>query len=87
MIQLLPVSFQYYINADYIVILLSLISASPGYWLLFCRNLSYYYRRNIWNWNEETTSLSGTHYICAGSGREGEKEQRAFYQCLFVKQD
>jgi hypothetical protein len=30
--------------------------------------------RNIalWNWHEETTSLSSTHYICAGSGNKEE---------------
>jgi hypothetical protein len=30
--------------------------------------------RNIafWNWNEETTSLSSTHFICAGSGKKEE---------------
>jgi hypothetical protein len=45
--------------------------------------------RNIafWNWNEETTSLSSTHFICAGSGKKEEiiltSTYLKFFFCIY----
>jgi hypothetical protein len=37
----------------------------------------------FWDWKGEASSLSSTHYVCAGSGRQGEEVQRALYQCMY----
>jgi hypothetical protein len=49
----------------------------------FCSYLFEIHDIVFWNWNVETTSLSSTHYICAGSETKGDKVQRAVYQCVF----
>lgn len=38
----------------------------------------------FWKWDDQTTSLSSTHYyICTGSGRREKKVQRALYQYVY----